>query len=63
MKNEETGQQPVRADWQFFIHPSSFFISPSSLPENVNYAVKSGRAVAAAPPQFVGCGAPHPYHF
>jgi hypothetical protein len=27
MKNEETGQQPVHADWQFFIHPSSFFIS------------------------------------
>ena len=41
MKNEETGQQPVRAGWQFCIHPSSFCISPSSLPENVNYAVKS----------------------
>ena len=68
MKNEETKRQPVRADWHFCIHPSSFCISPSSLvdargnvvgivaakldasaalaatgslPENVNYAVKS----------------------
>jgi hypothetical protein len=28
MKNEETKQQPARADWQFFIHPSSFCIFP-----------------------------------
>jgi hypothetical protein len=28
MKNEETGRQPIRAGWHFFIHPSSFFISP-----------------------------------
>jgi hypothetical protein len=41
MKNEETKRHPVRANWHFFIHPFSFFISPSSLPENVNYAVKS----------------------
>jgi hypothetical protein len=28
MKNEETKPHPVRANWHFFIHPSSFFISP-----------------------------------
>src|SRR5208283_4399157 len=47
MKNEETKRQPARVNWDFFIHPSSFFISPSSLPEvladghQLNYAVKS----------------------
>ena len=41
MKNEETKPHQVRANRHFFIHPSSFFISSSSLPENVNYAVKS----------------------
>jgi hypothetical protein len=36
MKNEETKRQPARAGVN-----SSFILSPSSLPENVNYAVKS----------------------
>ena len=27
MKNEETKLHPVCANWHFFIHPSSFFIS------------------------------------
>jgi len=28
MKNEETKRQLARVNWDFFIHPSSFFISP-----------------------------------
>ena len=41
MMNDETGRWQSHGNRLFIIHHSAFILFPSSLPENVNYAVKS----------------------